>query len=80
MIIFGAIAWVTGHIYTGGFDLYRVLRNIGTGAAFPPSLLLFLYPVSERARALFGAEVLKGYLMLAGATAVVLSLYGLFRR
>jgi hypothetical protein len=81
MFAFGIIAWVMGAIHHGKFDLYRILRNgLGGGAAFPPSMLLILYPVSMRAQHLFGAEALKVYLMVAGATGAVLSLYGVFKK
>jgi hypothetical protein len=81
MLVFGIIAWVMGIIHHRKFDLYRVLRNgLGGGAAFPPSLLLILYPVSDRAQALFSAEALKAYLMVAGGTGAVLSLYGVFKK
>jgi hypothetical protein len=81
MCAFAIIASVMGAIHHGKFDLYRVLRNgLGGGAAFPPSLLLILYPVSIRAQALFNAEALKVYLMVAGGTGAVLTLYGVFKK
>ena len=81
MLVFAVIAWVTGLFYTGRVDVYRIVRNgLNGGVAFPPSLLLVLYPVSPRARALFGEEQLRGYLMFAGATIAVHLVYGLFKR
>lgn len=81
MIGCGCIAFLMGLIHHAKFDLYRILRNgLGGGATLPPSLLLILYPLSQHARDLFGTEALKGYLMIAGATGVVLSLYGLFKK
>lgn len=81
IIAFGLLAVLMGYVHTGQFDLYRVLRNgIGGGAGFPPAILLFLYPVSDRAQALFGAESIKVPLMLGGATTALLILYGLFKK
>ena len=81
MFSFGVVAWIMGAVHHGKFDLYRILRNgLGGGAAFPPSLLLILYSISAHAGALFGTEALKFYLMVAGATGAVLSLYGVFKK
>lgn len=81
MSAFGVIAWIMGLVHHRRFELYRILRNgLGGCAAFPPSLPLILYPVSPRAQALFGADALEVYLMVAGGSGVVLTLYGLFKK
>jgi hypothetical protein len=80
MLIFGAIATLLSFVYIGKFDLFRVLRAIGSGATFPPSVLLIFYPVSQGVRSLFGTEALKIYLMIAGMYGVVMGLYALFKR
>ena len=81
MLVFVVIAIIAGYVHHGRFDLYRVLRNgIGGGAGFPPAILLMLYPVSDRARALLGAEAVKAALMIGGLTGAVLILYGLLKK
>jgi hypothetical protein len=62
------------------FDIFFVLRSIGSGAAFPPAVLLIFYPVSPGVRALFSLEALKIILSIGGATAVMMSLYALFKK
>ena len=83
MAIFAFIAWMLA-LYRAeanrGFDIYPVLRSIGSGAAFYPSVLLIFYPVSGHVRQLFAVEYLSFQLSIGGAMATVLTLYGLFKR
>jgi len=78
MLAFGlfAVAFAAARTRAKGrFEIYYVLTSIGRGAAFPPSVLLTLYPVSEQVRGLFGVEALKLVLMVGGAYSAALSLY-----
>jgi hypothetical protein len=79
--VFSVIAIIMGYVHHNKLDLYRILRNgIGGGATFPPAIALTLYPVSGPIRVMFNADVIKGALMIGGATSVVLILYGLFKK
>ena len=81
MFVFTPVSIAAGYCHAGKFDLYRVLTTgIIGGAVFPPAALLALYPVSERARALLGAEAVKASLMIAGGFAVFRILYALFKK
>lgn len=83
MVVFGVIAAVLAasrRTAKKRFDIFFVLRSIGTGAAFPASVLLIFYPISMGVRGLFGAEALKIILAIGGATAAAMSLYALFKK
>lgn len=80
---FGLIAWMLAIVRTHprrSFDIYPILRSLGSGAAFYPSALLIFYPISAHVRLLFGAEYLSLQLSIGGAMATVLTLYGLFKK
>ncbi len=80
MLLFGVIALVMGFIYSGRVDFFRFLRSgLGGGAALPPSLLLVVYPISERAQHLLSTEMIKGAVAFSGLASVALILYGLFK-
>jgi len=81
MAIFAFIAWILALVRAEpnrSFDIYPLLRSIG--AAFYPSALLIFYPVSAHVRQLFAVEYLSFQLSIGGATATVLTLYGLFKK
>jgi ABC-type transport system involved in cytochrome c biogenesis permease subunit len=82
MAVFGVIS--TGlAIYrlspTRGFDIFHVLRSIGSGAVFPPAVMVIFYPVSEHVRALISTQALAVVVMFGGAATVVLTVYALFK-
>jgi hypothetical protein len=63
----------------GRFEMTYVLQSIGRGAAFPVSVLLMFYPLSEQVRDLFSFEALKLILMVGGAYSAALALYALLK-
>jgi hypothetical protein len=79
MAIFAVIAAILSAT-RGKFDIYPVMRAVGSGAAFVPSVLLIFYPIAASLRPLFAQQFLAMQLAVGGMIATILTIYGLFKK